>query len=510
MAYGDIPFVYGLMQEPAFVGAPGNLFDPNTLIESGILAVQQEPLSLTGRGVLIGFVDTGIRYEMNVFRRSDGGTRIVSIWDQESGRFYSEQEINEALQSDEPQSRVPVSDDLGHGTAMASVAAGSRLDGGRTFLGAAPDSRILVVKLRQAPQSVREYYLVPDGAVCYSETDITEGLTYLDEQADLLGLPLVICFGLGTNLTSHSGTSALERNLDRIGVKRGRAIVVCGGNEGNAQHHFAGRFNRGSYVSDEIGKLVRNVEIRVSEGVAGFTLSVWGSQPYQFLYTLRSPGGEMIRDIRVNENQTAVFRFVYEKATLYIDAQRVETGSGAQLLFLRFVNPGPGIWTLTVAEEEPANYALFHAWLPISAFLTAPVTFLEPSPYVTLTGPAAAWETISVSTYDDLNGSFYPESGRGYTREGRAKPDLAAPGVNVSTALGQRSGSSIAAAVTAGGAAQFLQWAVTEQNLPQINSTNVKNYFIRGALRDVDIVYPSREWGYGRLSISNVFDSMIR
>lgn len=218
----------------------------------------------------------------------------------------------------------------------------------------------------------------------------------------------------------------------------------------------------------------------------------------------------MIRDIRVNENQTAVFRFVYEKATLYIDAQRVETGSGAQLLFLRFVNPGPGIWTLTVAEEEPANYALFHAWLPISAFLTAPVTFLEPSPYVTLTGPAAAWETISVSTYDDLNGSFYPESGRGYTREGRAKPDLAAPGVNVSTALGQRSGSSIAAAVTAGGAAQFLQWAVTEQNLPQINSTNVKNYFIRGALRDVDIVYPSREWGYGRLSISNVFDSMIR
>ncbi|MCM1103279.1 MAG: S8 family peptidase [Clostridium sp.] len=509
MAYGDIPFVYGLMQDTLNVGAGGAAvpFDPNALIESGILEVQGEPLSLTGRGVLIGFVDTGIRYELDVFRRSDGTTRIVSIWDQETDRIYMEEEINDALRDANPRSIVPVTDESGHGTAMASVAAGSRVDGGRSYIGAAPDSGILVVKLKQAPREAREYYLVPNNAVCYSETEIDLGLQFLDEQAERLGLPLVICIGLGTNLSSHTGTSTLERTINRIAVKIGRAIVICSGNEGNKQHHFAGCFNR-SVFQDEIGKLRRDVEIRVSEGVQGFALSVWGTQPYQFQFSLRSPGGETVRDIRPNMDGTMTYRFVYERTTLYLDAERVETGSGAQLLFLRFVAPTPGIWTLIVTEEERANYALFHAWLPIDAFLTAPVTFLEPSPYITLTDPSVAWDALGVSTYDDLNNSFYPESGRGYTRDGRVKPDLAAPGVQVSTAVGKRSGSSIAASVTAGGVAQFLQWAVTDGNLPWINSTNVKNYLVRGAVRDLDIVYPSREWGYGRLSISGVFERL--
>lgn len=511
MAYGEIPFVYGLMQDPPSAGVPGGtgaVFDPNALAESGILEVQGEPLSLTGRGVLIGFVDTGIRYEQDVFRRSDGSTRIASIWDQEADRVYTEEEINEALLSEDPQSMVPVTDEIGHGTAMASVAAGSRVDGGRTFTGAAPDSRILVVKVRPAPRDVREYYLVADSAVCFSEQDISAGLRYLDDEAERIGLPLVICFGMGTNLASHTGTSTLERTINSIAVKIGRAVVICNGNEGNKQHHFMGCFNRNVFQDESGSKLKRDVEIRVSEGVQGFTLNVWGTQPYQYQFSLRSPGGETIRDIRMNTDETATYRFVYDKTVLYLDAQRVETGSGAQLLFVRFVQPSPGIWTLTVTEEERANYALFHAWLPIEQFLTAPVTFLEPSPYITLTDPAAAGDAISVSTYDDLNNSFYPESGRGFTRDGRVKPDLASPGVQVSTSVGKRSGSSIAAAIAVGGVAQFMQWAVTENHIPWVNSLNVRNYLVRGAIRDLDIVYPSREWGYGRLSISGVFESM--
>lgn len=511
MAYGEIPFAYGLMQDAPAAGLPGQAsfaFDPNALAESGILEVQGEPLSLTGRGVLVGFVDTGIRYELDVFRRSDGATRILTIWDQEADRVYTEEEINEALRSEDPHSIVPETDEIGHGTAMASIAAGSRVDEGRTYIGAAPDSRLLVVKLRQAPREVREYYLVADSAICYSEQDISAGLRYLDGEAERLGLPLVICFGMGTNLASHTGTSTLERTINSIAVKLGRAVVICNGNEGNKQHHFMGCFNRSAFQGEPGGRLRRDVEIRVSEGVQGFTLNVWGTQPYQYQFSIRSPGGETVRDIRMNTDETATYRFVYDKTVLYLDAQRVETGSGAQLLFVRFVAPSPGIWTLTVTEEERANYALFHAWLPIEEFLTAPVTFLEPSPYITLTDPAAAGDAISVSTYDDLNNSFYPESGRGYTRDGRVKPDLAAPGVNVSTAVRKRSGSSISAAVTVGAVAQFMQWAITENNLPTVNSLNVRNYLVRGAIRDLDIVYPSREWGYGRLSISGVFESM--
>ncbi|MDE7238330.1 MAG: S8 family serine peptidase [Lachnospiraceae bacterium] len=291
MAYGDIPFVYGLMQNPPVAGLTGGVggsFDPNALIESGILEVQGEPLALTGRGVLVGFVDTGIRYELDVFRQSDGSTRIAAIWDQEADRIYMEEEINNALQSESPRSIVPVTDELGHGTAMASVAAGSRVEGGRSYIGAAPDSRLLVVKLRQAPQNVREYYLVADNAVCYSETDIEQGLQFLDEQAERLGLPLVICIGLGTNLASHTGTSTLERAINSIAVKIGRAVVICSGNEGNKQHHFSGCFNRNVF-QNEIGQLRRDGEIRVSEGVQGITAQRMGNAALSVPIFLEKP-----------------------------------------------------------------------------------------------------------------------------------------------------------------------------------------------------------------------------
>ena len=79
--YRSIPKVYGLMQTDAIdTGQTG--FDPTPLMNTGILQVQGEPLNLTGRGVVLGFLDTGIRYEEEVFRNRDGSTRILGIWDQ--------------------------------------------------------------------------------------------------------------------------------------------------------------------------------------------------------------------------------------------------------------------------------------------------------------------------------------------------------------------------------------------------------------------------------------------
>lgn len=508
--YGSVPIVYGLMQEPPIMGGIGNrVFDPNSLIESGILEIQAQPLELTGKNVLIGFLDTGIRYPLDVFRRSDGSTRILRLWDQELDRVYLEEEINEALLLDDSYQLVPTTDTNGHGTAIASVAAGSRLDGGRDYVGAAPDSGILFVKLKQAAQEIRDYYFVPDQTVCYSEEDIVAALEFLDEQAMELGLPLVICIGLGTNLGAHSGTSGLERYLDVLAYQRNRVVINCCGNEGNKQHHFIGRFMDAYTGNNSLNlPLSRDMEFRVSEGVEGFTMTVWGQQPYQYQFIVRSPGGEVIRDIRSDSGGEVRYGFVYDRTVLYLETQRVEKGSGSQLLFLRFQNPTSGLWTITVNELEYTQNALFHAWLPISDFMTAPVTFLEPSPDVTLTIPSTAANPISISTYDDLNNSFYTASGRGYTRDGRAKPDLAAPGVNVSTILGKMTGSSMAAAITAGGAALFMEWAVTRGRIPDANTTDVKNYLIRGASRDNDISYPSKEWGYGRLNMGGTFRSM--
>ena len=111
--------------------------DMTALETSGVLQLQNPAaLDLQGQGVLVGFVDTGINYEHPAFRNQDGSTRIIGIWDQTRqdgippngmvyGTFYSEQEINEALQAEDPVELVPQRDENGHGTFLAGVACGS-------------------------------------------------------------------------------------------------------------------------------------------------------------------------------------------------------------------------------------------------------------------------------------------------------------------------------------------------------------------------------------------------
>ena len=120
-----------------------------------------------------------------------------------------------------------------------------------------------------------------------------------------------------------------------------------------------------------------------------------------------------------------------------------------------------------------------------------------------------AAEVITVSTYNAANNSFYIDSGRGFSRVGTIKPDLAAPGVDIPTLDGRGSGSSLAAAITTGAVAQFLQWAVVEGNNIAVESRGIKNYMIRGASRNADMTYPNREWGYGRLNMVGTFEALI-
>ena len=147
-------------------------------------------------------------------------------------------------------------------------------------------------------------------------------------------------------------------------------------------------------------------------------------------------------------------------------------------------------------------------WLPNTEFLSGDVSFLNPTPYTTLTEPAMANDILSVSAYNAENDSFYIASGRGFGRDGSIRPDLAAPGVNVSTIFGRDTGSSLAAAFAAGAVAQFMQWAVVENNDEFAGGREIKSYLIRGAEREAGMTYPNREWGYGRLNLENTFEGL--
>lgn len=507
--YNSIPKLYGLMQDTGSSDYRG--FDPLSLIRSGISQLQRPPLSLTGKNVVIGIIDTGIRYDSELFKRQDGSSRILSIWDQtiqtgeppegfSFGTEYTNEQINEALQSEDPLSIVPSTDTIGHGSAMASVAAGSDIGFGLSFIGAAPDAEIVVVKLKEAKQYLRDYYFIPEGVPAYSDADIGLAVKYLDGLTRIGQRPVVICLGVGTNWGDHDGGSILSRYLDRVATKRNRVVVVCGGNEGNAGHHFASEY----YLTNEL--ITETAEIRVGEGEDGFLMELWGNAPNIMSVSIRSPGGELIPNIDFRSRETRNFSFIYERTRVAIDHILVEQSSGQELIVFHFTNPTPGVWIFNIQVEGEYNYGNINMWLPITQFLNSDTYFLRASPNLTLTEPAYAGSVITPSTYDDSNNSFYVESGRGFTRGTGIKPDFAAPGVNVSTIDGKQSGSSLSAAITAGGAAQFMQWAVIEGNEPLAQSNEVKTYFIRGAVRSPDLYYPNRSWGYGRLNVSRAFE----
>lgn len=511
--YQNIPKLYGLMggNELRMSQTPPTMtFDPTNLIASGITQVQRPPLSLTGRGSIICIIDTGIDYTNPAFRDENGNSRILAIWDQTIqdgappegflfGTEYRREEIDRALRAEEPYSVVPSRDNNGHGSAMAGVAAGSNVRTGNFYLGAAPEADIVVVKLKESKPYLRQFWLVPEGVPAYQENDIMLAVKYADSFAVPFLRPIVICLGIGTNIGDHSGSSVLSRYLSAVALKRSRAVVVAGGNEGNAAHHYHGDL-RGEGNNPQV------VEVRVGDGVSGFSLEMWGNLPDVINVSIRTPGGETVPEIRLNIRQSVTFDFVYERSRVTVDSFLVEASSGEQLLLFRVQAPTPGIWTFRVSSTGEVHNGEFDMWLPIKEFVSGEVYFLNPTPYITLTEPAMAADILSVSSYNAENDSFYIESGRGFDRSGGIRPDLAAPGVNISTISGRNTGSSLAAAVTAGAVSQFMQWAVVENNNEFASGREIKSYFIRGAVREPGVTYPNREWGYGRLNLEQTFE----
>lgn len=506
--YHSIPKLYGLMQQEV---RPGAGFDPVNLIRSGILQVQRPPLSLTGKGVILGFVDTGIRYDHPVFRRADGSSRILSIWDQtiqsgqppagfSYGTEYTREEIDAALQQEDPYSVVPSRDTNGHGTALASVAAGSDLGYAMDFLGAAPDADIVMVKCKEAKPYLREYYQIPEEVPAYADGDIGRAVKYLDEMAREGERPVVICIGMGTNWGSHEGTSVLGRYLGRVALRRNRVVILAGGNEGNAGHHYQSVFEMPEQTAEE------EAEIRVGEGEKGFLMELWLNTPNTMAVSIRSPGGETVPMTDFRTGETRNYSFIYEKTRIAVDYILVEQGSGDALAVFRFQDPTPGVWTIRMTIRGDSGKGSVFLWLPITEFLHSDTYFLRSVPGVTFTEPSLARHVITTSFYRAENNSLAADSGRGYARDGRVVPAFSAPGIQVSTILGAYNGSSMAAALTAGAAAQFMQWAVVEKNDILANSVETEAYLIRGADRARGETYPNPSWGYGRLEIGRTFD----
>lgn len=507
-AYYMLPKCYGLM-------------DTTSMEASGIIRIQNQPvLNLKGRGILIGIIDTGIDYQNPLFQQADGTTRIKAIWDQTIqtgtppedlyyGTEFTEDMINEALQSQQPLEVVSSVDDNGHGTFMAGIAAGGEDENG-SFVGAAPMADIMVVKLKQAKQYLKDFYIIDEEAV-YQETDIMRAVYYLYRQAIKRNQQISIYLGVGTNSGEHAGRGVLNQYLNRLSHAQGVFLSLPAGNEGNARHHFSGMVAGDSTSGYEV------VELNVGAEEPGFVMEIWGESPNTYAIGIESPYGEMIARIPPQFRTQQKFSLLFERTIIEVTYVLVEELSGKQLIFVRMEEPTEGIWRFRVYSVGNVQNR-FHAWLPIRGFITEDTFFLQSSPDVTLTEPSTAEGPACSTAYNHLTDSLYMEAGRGYTSDGGIKPDLAAPGVAVygpalpiepgqPAGYTRRSGTSVAAAHTAGAAALMMEW-IRNRRLVRMNGIQIKRYLIRGADRRPELQYPNPLWGYGTLNLYGTFQGL--
>lgn len=509
-AYSAIPKCFGLVNNAS-------------LEASGILRLQKQPtLSLLGQGVFIAVIDTGVRYQDAAFRTSDGRTRIFSMWDQTAGdpqnakskmpeketlifygKSYTKDEIDQALFSEHPKEMVPEQDENGHGTFLASIACGSTSDTD-AFTGAAPEAELIVVKLREAGEGLRSFYAIPDDTPAYAENDIMAGIAYAERVAQQENRPLVIFIGMGTNHGGHTGTSPLCDYQNMIAATRHKAVVNATGNEGNNRHHFFG--------STQNVLSPTKVEVNVEADMPGLWIEFWATAPEQLAIAVQSPTGELAPKREPFPGDSGNYSFLFEGTGLSIDYRYAGKNRRDQLIYLRFTDIKKGLWTIRVFPRNSFT-GEFHAWLPMKQMMPSEVFFLESSPDTTLTSPSDAFVPMSVGGYNAMTGALYFESGRGPDAIGNIKPDFVAPAVEL-RGKGLRdnyvtySGTSGAAAMTAGACAQILEWAVVRKNAIAINSVDIKNLLCRGAKREVENEYPSNTFGYGKLDVYAAIDDM--
>ena len=502
-----------------------SLLDVTSMDAAGITPAGELPvLNNQGAGVIVGFVDTGINYTDSLFRNVDGSTRIIGIWDQTNnsdnsnnienetakpfsafsalyGTQYTAEEINLALNSDNPASIVPTRDENGHGTFLASIAAGNR-DERAGFSGAAPQASIAMVKLKPAKQYLRDFYLIQDGAEAYQENDIMMGVSYLYFLARKYSMPLVVCIPLGTNMGSHMGMSRLGQYLNQVSLSNGSAVITAAGNETGARHHFRAVMDADT---DEV-----TAELRVGEREAGFSMELWAENMGAYTVGFISPTGEVAREISVPLRGENTVSFLLEQTQITVYTQIADVSSGSQFIFMRFENPMSGIWRILIRNSLDIRET-FHIWLPVRGFISDETYFPRPDPDTTITDPGNARYPITVTAYDHTKNSIYIHASRGYSLSGRIKPDLAAPGVNILGAsvsgrrLTRMSGTSVSAAHLAGAAAILLNWGVLNANYPYLNTPVLKSIFVRGAQRNPALTYPNREFGYGTLNLYEAF-----
>ena len=487
----DLINVVSNLQEVIYVEKPKRL---NFQIENGIRnscinPVRTSPYDLSGDGVLLGIVDSGIDYTHEIFIDESGESRILEIWDQQSDIVYTKEDIDKALEALKVDSMAPVlsRDISGHGTAVASIAAS-----------VAANSQIIAVKLGNPKEN------------SFPKTsELMKGIDYLVRRAMAYGRPMAINVSIGNNYGSHDGTSLLSTYIDAVANMSRLSIAVGMGNEGVSATHTSGRLAREDKVEE-----AQTVEFNVGAYEKSFNIQLWKSYVDSFNISLKSPSGASTGFI---SNKAGVGEYMLENTQIYVYFGEPSPYSQYQEIYIEFIpNNGyiqSGTWQFALKSVRVID-GRFDMWLPVET-TSKDTAFLAPTPDTTLTVPSTSTAVVSVGAYDSYTDRYADFSGRGYTRNiGYVKPDIVAPGVNIVAALAnyssnnnkyvERTGTSFATPFVTGSVALMMEWGIVKGNDMYLYGEKVKAYLQKGARQLAGFLeYPNPQVGYGALCLRN-------
>lgn len=494
--------------EVEYVEKPKRLFfqAANGRRVSCINAVQNTRFSLYGQGVLVAVIDSGIDYTNEDFRNPDGTTRIRALWDQSLvpgegrnspegytlGVEYTQEQINEALR--QPTSllqreMLPSMDISGHGTAVAGIAAGNGRSSNGVYAGVASRSELLVVKLGNPMQEGFPRTI-----------ELMEGLDYVLRKALEFRKPVAVNISFGNTYGAHDGSSLLEHYIDDLSNRWKNCICVGTGNEAAGAGHTAGTLQEGEE---------RRIQLAVQSRQTAISVQIWKEYTDQIEIAMITPAG-----VRVGPLQEILGpqRFVVGGTEILLYYGKPSPYSTSQEIYIdmlpREAYITEGIWQIVLMPRKIVTGA-YELWLPSESVLNRGTGFLFPTDHTTLTIPSTAGRVISVGAYDALTFAYADFSGRGFTRMlNLVKPDIVAPGVNVTTTVpgggyASFSGTSFATPFVTGSTALLMEWGIIKGNDPYLYGEKVKAYLRRGAKTLPGFTeYPNPQVGYGALCLS--------
>ncbi len=467
--------------------------------------------NVTGRQFLLAVIDSGINYMHNDFRNEDGTTRIKYLWDQsipgspppgfKEGTVYTKEQINAALKAntkEETLSLIPSVDKLGHGTAMAGVAGGNgRASVGRRNRGMATECEFIIVKVKRSDEGLGP-----------STLELMQGLHFALVQAKALQIPLVVLFGSGYNMANHNGDGVLAKYIESVYKTWICNVVVGMGNEADRGSHFKGNVKTGEE---------KQVEILVESGLVRYAFSIWNPISDELEIVIQSPTGERTDRLSILTPNRA---YIFDRTAVIINFTEPAIDNTQNEIFVTFQGQNgeeinKGLWKVTVKGVRILE-GQFNIWTKLVPDRLNKTKVLSPELNTTLTIPADSKGLTSVGAYNGSTMQLAGFSGRGYTTDGRVKPEIVAPGINVtvpSTVDGElyttASGTSIAAAFVAGAYILMQAYGIVQLGNTGLYGDVLEIYLIRNANRPIaNAPYPNVSWGYGMLCLEASLNNM--